>query len=304
MADDTADDTPYVVADPGALIRSGDWNEIQIQARREIHGHDHTGGDQGVHITGAAIDPASDVTVHNLSVTGHLDVRDPIKGTARDVLKAIDDLARHTPPIGSVFAFAGSTPPPGYLLCDGSTVSRVDFPDLFAVVGTTYGGNGQPMFKLPDLCGRVVAGAGAGTGLTPRELGQSLGAEAHTLTSGEVPLHTHKGTTENAGAHGHTGTTGPGGEHAHSGTTHSAPSSVSAAGFAGDNFVPDQVASNTGHTHTFDTSRESDHAHAFTTSNQSDHDHAHAFTTDGGTGGGQPHSNMQPLLILNYIIRC
>ena len=62
-------------------------------------------------------------------------------------------------PAGIVMPFAGSTAPQGYLLCDGSAVSRTDYADLFTAIGTVYGaGDGASTFNLPDLSGRVVLG--------------------------------------------------------------------------------------------------------------------------------------------------
>lgn len=62
-------------------------------------------------------------------------------------------------PAGIVMPFAGSTAPQGYLLCDGSAVSRTDYSDLFTAIGTTYGaGDGETTFNVPDLSGRVVLG--------------------------------------------------------------------------------------------------------------------------------------------------
>lgn len=85
---------------------------------------------------------------------------------------------------GVIQMFAGSTPPAGWLLCDGSAVSRTDYATLFAAIGTTWGvGDGSTTFNLPDLRGRAPIGAGTGSGLTARTLGGKLGSEyiqAHT----------------------------------------------------------------------------------------------------------------------------
>jgi microcystin-dependent protein len=71
-------------------------------------------------------------------------------------------------PPGTVVAFAASQPPPGWLLCDGSTVSRAQYPQLFSTIGTTYGaGDGSSTFQLPDLRGRFVRGFDGGTGRDP-----------------------------------------------------------------------------------------------------------------------------------------
>lgn len=108
-------------------------------------------------------------------------------------------------PTGVVLPFAGSTAPSGWLLCDGSTISRTTYAALFGVIGTTYGsGDGSTTFVVPDLKGRVPAGkeatatrlTTAGSGVDGATLGATGGAETHTLTTPQMPAHTHNtGTT-------------------------------------------------------------------------------------------------------------
>lgn len=94
--------------------------------------------------------------------------------------------------IGEVIAFAGDTSPDTrWLLCDGASVLRADYPDLFTVIGTTYGAVDSAHFSLPDLRGRAISGVGSGSGLSPVALGDSYGEESHTLITSEVPSHTH-----------------------------------------------------------------------------------------------------------------
>lgn len=79
---------------------------------------------------------------------------------------------------GTISTTASSTIPNGWLLCDGTAVSRTTFATLFSVVGVTYGvGDGVTTFNLPDLQGRAILGVGSGAGLTPRSLGDSGGDE-------------------------------------------------------------------------------------------------------------------------------
>jgi microcystin-dependent protein len=95
-------------------------------------------------------------------------------------------------PVGAVLAYGSSNAPKGWLSCGGQAVSREDYADLFSVVGTTYGvGNGSTTFNLPNLLGRTIVGQGSGAGLTSRAIGANGGAESHTLTTGEMPSHSH-----------------------------------------------------------------------------------------------------------------
>lgn len=80
----------------------------------------------------------------------------------------------------------------GWVKCDGRALSRTAYKELFDVVGTTYGvGDGLTTFNIPDCRGRVLGGAGNGTGLTARSKGAIVGAETHVLSTNEMPSHTH-----------------------------------------------------------------------------------------------------------------
>ncbi|APV50543.1 hypothetical protein BWI17_13085 [Betaproteobacteria bacterium GR16-43] len=81
--------------------------------------------------------------------------------------------------------------PEGWLPCDGRLVWVFEYPELFKLIGTTYGGDGQKKFGIPDLRGRTPIGAGAGPGLSPRSNGQMIGEENVILTSATMPRHTH-----------------------------------------------------------------------------------------------------------------
>ena len=88
---------------------------------------------------------------------------------------------------GIVMPFAGSTAPQGWMLCDGSAVSRTTYAALFAVIGTTYGeGDGETTFNIPNLAGRVVIGVS-----NSHALGTTGGSETVTLTADQLPAHTH-----------------------------------------------------------------------------------------------------------------
>ena len=94
----------------------------------------------------------------------------------------------------------------GWLKCDGRSLSRTLYADLFAVIGTSFGNDDAETFKLPDCRGRVLGSIGAGTGLTSRSLGDKVGAETHTLTIGEMPSHSH-GITDPGHTHSYVNNT-------------------------------------------------------------------------------------------------
>jgi len=94
--------------------------------------------------------------------------------------------------IGELIAYAGAvSPDPRLLLCDGSEYDVDDYPDLYAVIGDTYGSSGVGLFMLPDMRGRALSGVGTGVGLSPVTLGQQYGEENHVLTVAELPAHNH-----------------------------------------------------------------------------------------------------------------
>jgi microcystin-dependent protein len=95
--------------------------------------------------------------------------------------------------IGEIVQYAGTTNPDStrWLACDGSTVSIASYPDLYAVVGTTFGPSSGGNFTLPDLRGRVSVSSGTGPGLSARSTGDSFGEETHQLTTAELAAHVH-----------------------------------------------------------------------------------------------------------------
>lgn len=108
-------------------------------------------------------------------------------------------------PAGAVMAFAGSAAPIGWLICDGSAVSRTTYADLFSAIGTTYGaGDGSTTFNLPNLKGKVPVGYNS-TETEFDALGKTGGEKKHTLTTIEMPSHTHqaRGSDVNDGQGGY-----------------------------------------------------------------------------------------------------
>ncbi len=93
--------------------------------------------------------------------------------------------------IGELRLFPYNFAPTGWALCQGQLLSISQNTALFALIGTTYGGNGTTNFGLPDLRGRAPVSSGQAPGLSNYELGQQAGEEFHTLTTSEMPAHIH-----------------------------------------------------------------------------------------------------------------
>lgn len=167
------------------------------------------------------------------------------------------------PYVGEIRIFAGNFPPAGWAMCDGQLMQISENETLFNLIGTTFGGDGQVTFAMPDLRGRIPIHQGTGTGLTTRTLGESIGVETVTLTQTQIPDHTHsfQATTALATA------TAP------TGAMLATPSSPT-----------------TGYLYLSGT--------ASGTVNNA----APAADAVGSTGSGQPHDNLMPYLGVNYII--
>ena len=175
-------------------------------------------------------------------------------GTMKSV--PASDFKEYIMPTGALMPYAGTSAPTGFLLCYGQAISRSTYADLFSAISTTYGtGDGSSTFNLPDLRGRVVAGqddmGGSSAdrltdqtgGLNGDTLGDTGGSETHTLSTAQMPAHTHTvaaqqqvgGDSTNRGGSGQLG--------------------------------------------------------------------AAATITTSSTGSGSAHNNVQPTIILNYIIK-
>lgn len=96
------------------------------------------------------------------------------------------------PFLAQIVMFGGNFAPQGWAMCDGQLLAISQNSALFSILGTTYGGDGETTFGLPDLRGRVPMHAGTGSGLTTRDLGERSGAELHSLTTNEGPSHSHQ----------------------------------------------------------------------------------------------------------------
>ncbi|ASG25352.1 phage tail protein [Nitrospirillum viridazoti] len=167
--------------------------------------------------------------------------------------------------MGEIRMFAGAYVPLHWAACNGASVAISQNQALFALISTTYGGNGVTNFNLPDYQGRTPIGQGQGTGLTSRVLGQNGGTETVTLVAANTPGHTHPFYASTVAA---TATTASGNMFAqNTSTTVKGPYTADTAGTIGQ---------------------------LYTTFIQS---------ALGATGGGAlPHANMMPFIVVNYII--
>lgn len=94
--------------------------------------------------------------------------------------------------VGEIRIFAGNFAPVEWAPCDGRLLPIAEYETLYTLIGTTYGGDGQTNFALPDLRGRLPLSVGTGPGLSSYVLGQKGGVEAVTLTAAQYPAHTHQ----------------------------------------------------------------------------------------------------------------
>jgi microcystin-dependent protein len=95
------------------------------------------------------------------------------------------------PFIGEIRMFGGNFAPSGWALCNGQLLSISQYSALFSILGTSFGGNGQTTFALPDLRSRVPVQQGQGVGLSPYNIGQQGGSEQVTLLQTQMPAHNH-----------------------------------------------------------------------------------------------------------------
>jgi microcystin-dependent protein len=169
--------------------------------------HDHFSATTGVHGIAGALAPIASPTftgtvvlpsttsVGNVSST-ELAYVDGVTSAIQTQLNTLTTSVSTAVPSGTLIMFAGAiagaSAPTGYLLCDGTAVSRTTYATLFGVISTTYGvGDNSTTFNLPDLRGRAPIGVGTGTGLTARALAATVGTETHALTSAQMPRHNH-----------------------------------------------------------------------------------------------------------------
>jgi microcystin-dependent protein len=95
------------------------------------------------------------------------------------------------PYVGEIRMFAGNFPPNGWMFCEGQTLPISENEVLFQLIGTTYGGDGESTFNLPNLASRVPMHMGTGPDGTTYQIGEMAGTEQETLTTQQIPNHSH-----------------------------------------------------------------------------------------------------------------
>jgi microcystin-dependent protein len=166
------------------------------------------------------------------------------------------------PFLGEIKMFGGNFAPQGWAQCDGQLLTIAQYSALFSILGTTYGGDGETTFGLPEMRGRVPVHQGTGPSLTNRPLGQKSGAEQNTLAVTNMPAHSHvldvklKGNSDRA--------------------REREPSGNSLAEGREDMYK--------------------------TAAPDVDMHEGSIAATAAETGGGQPVNNMQPYIVVNFII--
>jgi microcystin-dependent protein len=173
------------------------------------------------------------------------------------------------PFLGEIMFFAGNFAPRNWASCDGQLLPIAQHDALFSLLGTTYGGDGRTTFGIPDMRGRVLMDDGNGPGLSNRPLGAKGGIETVTLTTEQLPTHTHTFPTELQSM------------------------TLNAALSVGDSFAPEDKSLGLSFARLYSTNAPAVQLH----------DSSFSVTIDGSStanaGGSQSHNNMPPYLTVN-----
>jgi microcystin-dependent protein len=198
---------------------------------------------------------------------------------------------------GTIVAFVSATAPGGWIACRGQTLNSVSDPtyaNLYSAIGTTYGGSSASSFALPDLRLRVPIGAGTGAGLSARTRGNSLGSNTHSLSSTQTGLRGHPHTKSEV-AHGHSIATD-----SHSHGVGWAVASTNGGGTGGTWWPVDYGTGGA----TTQGSQNTTAGFSVGTSGHNGYGGTATFSVGHHTGSnGTAHNNMQPSLLINYIIK-
>jgi microcystin-dependent protein len=185
--------------------------------------------------------------------------------------------------LGMVTIFGFTFPPKDWTTCQGQLMSISQNTALFSLLGTTYGGNGQTTFGLPDLRGRVPLGAGQGPGLSSYDIGQVGGSENNTLVITQMPAHNHQATATSTSTSTSTSTLYAESTPANSQNPSGKMLASSQNVYASEDPANNRAMSSEAVTTTTDTT-------------------TNTTVTVGIAGSSQPVNNIQPYLAMNYCI--
>lgn len=224
----------------------------------------------------ALVSDANGIPVHATTTTTEIGY---VNGVTSAIQTQLDAIVALTFPAGVMLPYGGSAAPTGFLLCDGSSVLRASYPNLFTAIGTTFGSADGTHFTLPNTARRVLVGAGgSGTATLANTVGSTGGEETHTLTAGEsgVPAHTHTFSATSGGQSV---------SHTHDFSVYNDP--------AANGAVAGGRGSGAGISGT-----------VTTTTGSQDHTHSVSGTSaSNSTASGTAHNNIQPSLVINHIIK-
>ena len=291
---------------PWNVFQAGEsrWLELQVEAqilspRTEVtsvaYAYRAVNADTADYATAAAADSDWVIAGNEMytGVTGDIGIGLTAPQSKLHVGGRIRDTTGYVMPVGAILPYAGATAPDGWLLCNGDTLNTLMYPDLFSVIGYTYGGSASN-FVLPDMRGRTPVSRDT-LDTSFDVLGETGGEKDHTLTVTEMPGHTHG---VNDVGHSHT-IFDPGHNHSitdmghnHGVTLHDAMAGMGRVNETGDS------PSATAFTNNSPTGISIDFGDTFIVIND-----ANANVNVLSEGGGQAHNNLQPYVVLNYIIK-
>jgi microcystin-dependent protein len=194
-------------------------------------------------------------------------------------------------PIGTIICFAGQLVPQGWVLCDGSEISKSEYPNLFSVIGNTYGTPvNSSKFILPNLQQRIPLGKS-----NSNNLGDNGGNSNITLSTNQLPSHNHTGTTNIEGLHTHTAT-----DLGHNHSYNDAYFAENRSG--GQNVYGTSSSTDYDNDYIYRTPTPTTATGCANISVANNGEHTHTFTTN-STGSNSSVNIMNPYLVLNYLIK-
>lgn len=265
--------SPTLTSTPTAPTAAVDTNTTQVATTAFVKNQGYIPLDSPT-LTGTPTAPTPSVNDDSTKIA-----------TTAYVIAQIAEQGQSAEPLGSVVAYGGTSAPSGWLLCDGTAISRTTYSDLFDIIGETYGiGDGSTTFNIPDMQGRAPVGVGSHTSVNA--LGENDG---QATVASRRPKHAHTFSLSTGGAsHSHSYSSSSDGSHSHSVT--------GATGSTGGGGVP----SAGGSVYT-STGTGSGGSHSHSGSINSNGGHGHNLSGGVGTSGGL--TDGPCYVVVNYIIK-